>query len=152
MKYVGNTDVSCLCFYFMSPKWTRTKIVIEITPLLQVYSCLPLVQVGYRFLGIDPKVLNAISFVLVVHSNENPFHHIHICKFAFKLLTCEAVNFSRSPLACTKGRQITIFWHVLLRDSWLAGMHVSCDGCMMSLVFTACATTCGMMWHDSCCM
>ena len=33
-KYVGNTDVVYFGFHFMSPKWTRTKIVIEITPLL----------------------------------------------------------------------------------------------------------------------
>ena len=36
-KCVGNTDVVYFGFYFMSPKWTRNKIVIEITPLLQAY-------------------------------------------------------------------------------------------------------------------
>ena len=35
MKYVGNTVVFFFGFYLMSPKWTRTKIVIEITPSLQ---------------------------------------------------------------------------------------------------------------------
>ena len=39
-----------LWFYFMSPKWTKTKIVIEITLLLQAYSCLLLVQADYGFL------------------------------------------------------------------------------------------------------
>ena len=63
----------------MSPKWTRTKIVIEITPLLHAYSCLQLVQAGYGFLGIDPKVLIAIVHVLIVHGNKNPFHHVLIC-------------------------------------------------------------------------
>ena len=81
VKYVGNTDVFCYSFYFMSPKWTRTKIVFEITPLLRAYSCLPLVQVAYGFLGIGPEVHIAISLVLIVHSNENPFHHILICIF-----------------------------------------------------------------------
>ena len=37
VKYVGNTDVFCLGFYFMSPKWTRTKLVIVITPSPQAY-------------------------------------------------------------------------------------------------------------------
>ena len=39
VKYVGNTDVGVFCFgfYFMSPKWTRTKLVIEISPSLQAY-------------------------------------------------------------------------------------------------------------------
>ena len=36
-KYVGNTDVFCFVFYFMSPKWTRTKLVIEISLSLQAY-------------------------------------------------------------------------------------------------------------------
>ena len=70
-----------LVFILLSPKWTRTKIVIEITQHLQAYSCLLLVQAGYRFLGIDPEVLIAISLVLIGHSNENPFHHVVICIF-----------------------------------------------------------------------
>ena len=37
VKYVGNTDVFCFGFNFMSPKWTRTKFVIEISPSLQAY-------------------------------------------------------------------------------------------------------------------
>ena len=76
MKYVGNTDAFCFGFYFMSLKWTETKIVIEITPLLQAYSCLALVKVGYGFLRISPDIFIEISLVLVVHSNENPFQHV----------------------------------------------------------------------------
>ena len=37
VKYVGNTDVFCFGFYFMSPKWTRTKLVNEISMSLQAY-------------------------------------------------------------------------------------------------------------------
>ena len=37
VKYVGNTDIFCFGFYFMSPKWTRTKFVIEISLSLQAY-------------------------------------------------------------------------------------------------------------------
>ena len=70
----------------MSPKWTRTKIVIEITLLLQAYSCLPLLQAGYGFLGIDPEVLIAIHLVLIVHSNENPFHHVLIGIFCIQAI------------------------------------------------------------------
>ena len=65
-----------LVFILMSPKWTRTKIVIGRTLLLLAYSCLPLVQACYGFLGIDPEFLIAIGLVLIVHGNENPFHHI----------------------------------------------------------------------------
>ena len=35
VKYVGNTDVFFFGFNFMSPKWTRTKLMIVITPSLQ---------------------------------------------------------------------------------------------------------------------
>ena len=34
MKYVGNTDVFCFGFYFMSPEWTRNIVVIVISPSL----------------------------------------------------------------------------------------------------------------------
>ena len=34
VKYVGNIDVFFFGFYFMSPKWTGTKIVIGLTLLL----------------------------------------------------------------------------------------------------------------------
>ena len=60
----------------MSLKWPKTKIVIELTPLLQAYSCL-----AYGFLRIDPEVLIEICLVLIAHGNENPFHHILICMF-----------------------------------------------------------------------
>ena len=65
VKYVGNTDVFCFGFYFMSPKWTKTKIEIEITLLLQAYSCLPLVQAVYGLPRISPEVL--IEFSLCSH-------------------------------------------------------------------------------------
>ena len=81
MKYVGNTDGFCFGFYFMSPKWTRTKIAIEIALLLQAYSCLLLVQVAYGFLRIGPEVLIEIGLVLIAVGNENPFHHVLICMF-----------------------------------------------------------------------
>ena len=32
VKYVGNTDVFCFGFIFMSPKWTRTKLIFDVTP------------------------------------------------------------------------------------------------------------------------
>ena len=32
MKCVGNTDVFLFGFNFMSPKWTRTKLIFVVTP------------------------------------------------------------------------------------------------------------------------
>ena len=80
-KYVGNADVICFGFYFMSPKWTKTTIVIEITPLIQAFSCLPLVQAGYGFLRIDHEVFIEISLVLIAHGIENPFKNVLVCIF-----------------------------------------------------------------------
>ena len=37
VKYVGNTNVFIFGFNFMSPKWTRTKLMIVISPSLQAY-------------------------------------------------------------------------------------------------------------------
>ena len=65
----------------MSPKWTKTKIIIKITLLLQAFSYLPLVQAGYRFLRISPEVVIEIGLVLIVHGNENPFQHVLVCIF-----------------------------------------------------------------------
>ena len=31
VKYVGNTDVFCFGFIFMSPKWTRTKLIFDVS-------------------------------------------------------------------------------------------------------------------------
>ena len=31
VKYIGNTDVFCFGFSFMSPKWTRTKLIFDVT-------------------------------------------------------------------------------------------------------------------------
>ena len=81
MKNVGNTDAFCFGFYFMSMKWTRTKIVIEITLLLQAYCCLPFVQAPYGVLQIGHEILIEISLVLFAHGNENPFHHVLVCVF-----------------------------------------------------------------------
>ena len=64
----------------MSPNWTRTKIVIEITLLLQAilaYHLYPLVQVGYGALIISPEVPIEVDLVLIAHGNENPFHHLN---------------------------------------------------------------------------
>ena len=76
VKYIGNSDAFCFGFYLTCPKWTQTKIVIEITQLLQAFSCLPFVQEAYGFLRISPEVLIEIGFVLIAHRNENPFQHV----------------------------------------------------------------------------
>ena len=59
----------------------QTKIVIGITLILQAYSSLPLVQVGYGVWRISPEVLTEISLVLIVHGNKNPFQHVLVCIF-----------------------------------------------------------------------
>ena len=63
----------------------QTIIVIEITLILQAFSCLPLVQAAYKFLRISPEVLIQKGHVLIVHGNENPFNHILICISLFRV-------------------------------------------------------------------
>ena len=92
----------------MSPKWSRTKIVIEITLLLHAYSCLLFLQAAYGFLRIGPEVLIEIDVALIAHSNENPFHHVLICILLFSLWKCDVVNFSRGCSAGMNGMHKTI--------------------------------------------
>ena len=84
VKYVGNTDAFCFGFYFMSPKWTKTKIVIEInspaTGLFLSSSCTG----GLWMPENGPEVLIEISLVLVAHRNEDPFQHVLVCIFVIK--------------------------------------------------------------------
>ena len=54
-------------------------------------------------------------------------------------------------LAQMAGRCIFHGTSQVLRDGWLASVHTLHDAHMLSLVFTVCVTTCGMMWHDSHC-
>ena len=59
----------------------QNKVIIEITPPLQAYSFLPLVQAAYGFLRIGPEALIEIDFVLIAHGNENSFHHVLVFIF-----------------------------------------------------------------------
>ena len=111
VKYVGNTDVFCFGFYSMSPKWTRTKIVIERTLLLQAYSCLPLAQAANRFLmkfSLQSALFSLCMAMRIL------FITFLFAYSAFKLLKCEVVNFRRSHLTHVNGRCLTIFQHVLI--------------------------------------
>ena len=69
----------------MSPKWTKTRIVIEITLLLQPFSCLPPLEVGYGSrmewtwrtatesnMPNSPKSTNSVQEVFHEVSQPNP--------------------------------------------------------------------------------
>ena len=57
MKCAGNTDVFCFGFIFMSPKWTRTKLIFDVTPPQEAKWSLPVVQGRYGFLRSIPEIL-----------------------------------------------------------------------------------------------
>ena len=134
MKYVGNTDVSCFGYNFMSPKWTRTELVIVVSPSPQAYISLLLVKRSYWFLCTYPEVLIAIGLILVVHGNENLFSMFWYATFVFRVPKCEVVNFDKYSLAGANGMSISDLWHATYTyGGWLACLHVPCNACMMSL-------------------
>ena len=60
---------------------TKSKSVIVISLLLEAFSCLPFIQVGYGFLRTSPEIVIEIGLVLIAHDNDNPFQHVLICIF-----------------------------------------------------------------------
>ena len=106
MMCVGNTDVFCFGFYFMSPKWTRTKIVIVISLSLQTFCSLLLVQRSYRFLCTYLEVLISALFSLYM-AMRIVFSTFWFAIFIFGVLKCVVVNFVRYSLAGTNGMSIS---------------------------------------------
>ena len=110
-KYLGNTFVFYFCLYFMSPKWTRTNIAIEIT-LSLIPNC---VYCLYRQSTDFSEHILKFSLQLDLFSSHMATRILSsMFLFVFlllKVLKCEVANFSRSSLAHTNGRQIIILWH-----------------------------------------
>ena len=110
VKYVGNTDVFCFGLYFMSPKWTRTKLVTEISPSLQAIDAYCL----YR--GATGSSAHILRFSLQLASfslcmtMRILFSMFWFAIFIFGVLKCEAVNFDKYHSAGTHGMSISNFW------------------------------------------
>ena len=115
VKYVGNTDVFCFGFYFVSPKWTRTKLVIEISPSYRPIDAYCL----YRdAMGSSAHILKfslqSASFSLCM-AVKLLFSMFWFAIFIFRVLKCEAVIFNKYHLACMNSTSISSFWCAMYR-------------------------------------
>ena len=113
VKYVGNTDVFIFGFNFLSPKWTRTKLMIVIFPSLQAYDAYCL----YRgATGSSAHILRfslqSASFSLCM-AMRILFSMFWFAIFVIRVLKCEAVNFDKYHLACVNSTSISNSWHTM---------------------------------------
>ena len=111
MKCVGNTDVFCFGFNFMSPKWTRTKLIFDVTLPQRPNEVYQLYRGGT---GSSDQFLK-FSFQTAVFSLSMAMRILSsMFWFAisvFRTLKCEAVNFDIYSLACANGTSIRNSWH-----------------------------------------
>ena len=117
----------------MSPKWTKSKIVIEITLPQMPCFCLWLVQELYGCWRTSCVVLIGIGLVLIVHGRIL----FSMFLFAYSLLGHENVKwltFSRSQLACIHTMPISIFWCVMDTPSLPACICHIADCCVVLLL------------------
>ena len=110
VNYVGNTDVFCFGFNFMSPKWTRTKLVIVISPSPQAYEAYSL----YRGpMGSSAHILKfslqSALFSLCM-AMRILFSMLWFAIPVFRVLKCAAVNFDKYSSAGMNGMSISNFW------------------------------------------
>ena len=110
VKYVGNTIVFCFGFNFMSPKWTRTKLIFDVTPPQRPNEAYQL----YRGGTDSPQQFLRFSFETAVFSLNMAMRIVSstfwFAIFVFRALKCEAVNFVIYSSACANGTSISNFW------------------------------------------
>ena len=110
VKYVGNTDVFCFGFYFMSPKWTRMKLVIVISVShrpIEVY-CLDRGATGSSAHILKFSLQSALFSLCM--GMRILFSTFWFAIFVFRVLKCEAVNFDKYHSA-GNGMSISNFWN-----------------------------------------
>ena len=112
VKYVGNTDVFSFGFNFMSPKWTRTKLMIVISPSLyrpiDAY-CLYRGATGSSAHILKFSLQSALfSLCMVMRILSSTFW---LENFIFRVPKCEAVNFDKYRSACMNSMSISNSWH-----------------------------------------
>ena len=111
VKFVGNTDVFSFGFYFMSPKWTRTKLVIVIS-----HPYRP-IEAYHLYRGPTGSSSHILKFSLqsdllsLCMAMRILFSTFWFAIFVFRVLKCEAVNFDKYHSAGANGMSISNFWH-----------------------------------------
>ena len=111
VKYVGNNDVFCFGFYFMSPKWIQTKLMIEIS---LSYRPIDTYHLYRGAMGSSAHILKfslQSSLFSLCMAMRILFSMFWFAIFVFGVLKCEVVNFDRYHSACMNGMSINIFLH-----------------------------------------
>ena len=110
VKYVGNTDVFCFGFYFMSPKWTRTKLVIEISPSYRPIDAHHLYRGTKGSSAYILKFSLQSALFLLCVAMRILFSMFWFAIFIFMVLKCEAVIFDKYHTAGSNSMSISNFW------------------------------------------
>ena len=113
VKYVGNTDVFCFGFIFMSPKWTRTKLTFDVTPPQEANEAYQLYRGGTdssdHFLKFSfETAVFSLSMAMRILSST-----IWFAIFVFRVLKCEPDIFDRCSSACANGTFISNSWRTM---------------------------------------
>ena len=113
VKYVGNTDVFCFGFNFMSPKWTRTKLIFVVIRPKRPNDAYHL----YRGATGSPAHILKFSFESDLFSLSMTmrilFSMFWFANFVFRVLKCEVVIFDKCHLACMNSMSISKSWCVM---------------------------------------
>ena len=113
VKYVGNTDVFIYGFNFMSPKWTRTKLIFVVTLPNRPNDPYHL----YRGATGSSAHILKFSFESGLFSLSTTmtilFSTFWFANFVFRVLKCEVVIFDKNHSACTNGTSISKSWHAM---------------------------------------
>ena len=129
VKYVGNTDAFCFGINFMSPKWTRTKLVIGISPSPQAYGSLCL----YR--GRTGSSAHILKFSLqsalfsLCMAMRTLFSMFWFAIFIFRVPKCGMDNFDKYSSAGMNSMSTSNFWHHVYIGVASSPVCVHCTMC-----------------------
>ena len=113
VKYVGNTDVFYFGFNFMSPKWTRNKLIFVVS---HPYRPNDVYHLYRGAMGSSAHILK-FSFQLALFSLSMTmrilFSMFRFAKSVFRVPKCEVVSFHKYHLTCANGMSISNSWCTL---------------------------------------
>ena len=112
-KYVGNTDVFCFGLNFMSPKWTRTKLILWSLHSHRPNDAYRLYRGATDYSAHILKFSLQLALFLLSMAMRILFSTFWFAKIIFRVLKCEVVNLDKYRLACVNGMPISISWHTM---------------------------------------
>ena len=110
VKYVGNTVVFYFGFNFMSPKWTRTKLMIVKLHPYRPNDAYLLYRCGMGSSAHILKFSLQSALFLLSMAMRILFSTFWFAKSIFRVLKCEALIFDKYCSACANGMFISNSW------------------------------------------